>query len=241
MQLFFFAFFHLLIIESIRLKTGFRLSHLCLFDLCPSHLCFLMRFNPLIIAWHFRIRLFHLLILGELCIFLHLIGTKLSLQLLCVIILFILHRFTVFGHWFILSFHVLVGQIWVIDCLFRLFLLLLGFLLRLFLLLALLELLSQLVEHVCTVGVDLGRWLVVLRFVLPLCLRLLFVASFLLFQVSLRVRLLILFILLIFFGLNLIILQHSLVAFLLHLKIILALLIFINLIMIAAFQSFSFT
>jgi hypothetical protein len=30
-------------------------------------------------------------------------------------------------------------------------------LLRLFLLLALLELLSQLVEHVCTVGVDLGR------------------------------------------------------------------------------------
>ena len=136
MQLFFFAFFHLLIIESIRLKTGFCLSHLCLFDLCPSHLCFLMRFNPLVIAWNFRIRLLHLLILRELCLFLHLIGTKLSLQLLSVIILFILHRFTVFGHRFILSFHVLVSQIWLIDCLFGLFLMLLGLLLRLLLLLA---------------------------------------------------------------------------------------------------------
>jgi len=88
----------------------------------------------------------------------------------------------------------------------------------LLLLLSLLKTLGELVEHVRAVRINLGRLLVVLLLLL-LCVAVLLVRSFLFFEVGLRVLLLV-FLFVVLLGLDLVVIENSLVAFRLDVEIV---------------------
>lgn len=97
------------------------------------------------------------------------------------------------------------------------------------------------IKHVCAIRVDLRGRLVVLRLLLPLRIALFFVSSLLLLQIGLRVWLLVFFVTLVFFRLNLIVVQYRLVALLLDIKVFLALFVFsFDVLALAAFHAFAF-